>query len=347
MSEETAASKLLNGALVTSDDCSVTSQIGTIAPQKENVAKTAAATSARIQNATPPTEVVISSETLSPSIAASPLEQKNVTSLPSVTTTPIKPDVTLSEPNSVTLSEPNMTSSKQNTVVPSKPNMTSSNHNVLTQPVSNAVTLSKPNNVTPLEPNIGTSSKLTTVTPAEPTVVTSEEPTDNSPTEDTSIYSIAIGTAGEDTEICKKGQNSNGNQDEVHHKLTQGAETSNENTPRQYMAEMKSNVPVHKGEKEPQLDSLTRELYTGQRPMCSIPPMNKKAVRIFISSTFSDTKEERNALMQRVYPKLAELCRDKYGLEFQVSNNIGRQNIRPYTDYTQGICLSYTGYYSY
>ena len=33
---------------------------------------------------------------------------------------------------------------------------------------------------------------------------------------------------------------------------------------------------------------------------------------------FADTKEERNALMQHVYPKLAEFCREMHGLEFQV-----------------------------
>ena len=35
-----------------------------------------------------------------------------------------------------------------------------------------------------------------------------------------------------------------------------------------------------------------------------------------------DTKEERNALMERVYPKLSEFCRDKYGLEFQVRSGV-------------------------
>jgi hypothetical protein len=60
-------------------------------------------------------------------------------------------------------------------------------------------------------------------------------------------------------------------------------------------------------------------LYRGQCALDDLPPQNKKVVRIFVSSTFSDTKEERNALMQNVYPKLAELCRQKYGLEFQVS----------------------------
>lgn len=36
----------------------------------------------------------------------------------------------------------------------------------------------------------------------------------------------------------------------------------------------------------------------------------------------SDTKEERNALMQHVYPRLSQYCRDKHGLEFQVSHNV-------------------------
>ena len=40
---------------------------------------------------------------------------------------------------------------------------------------------------------------------------------------------------------------------------------------------------------------------------------------IWTVTIVSDTKEERNALMQHVYPKLAEYCREKHGLEFQVS----------------------------
>ena len=35
----------------------------------------------------------------------------------------------------------------------------------------------------------------------------------------------------------------------------------------------------------------------------------------------SDTKEERNALMERVYPKLNEFCK-KQGYEFQVKFQI-------------------------
>lgn len=36
------------------------------------------------------------------------------------------------------------------------------------------------------------------------------------------------------------------------------------------------------------------------------------------SSTFTDTTVERNALMEEIYPKLKEYCRETYGLDFQV-----------------------------
>ena len=34
--------------------------------------------------------------------------------------------------------------------------------------------------------------------------------------------------------------------------------------------------------------------------------------------TLADMVDERNALMERLYPRLKDFCRDKYGLEFQV-----------------------------
>ena len=39
---------------------------------------------------------------------------------------------------------------------------------------------------------------------------------------------------------------------------------------------------------------------------------------IFTSSTFTDMLMERNTLMEWVYPKIKEYCREKHGLEFQV-----------------------------
>jgi len=44
--------------------------------------------------------------------------------------------------------------------------------------------------------------------------------------------------------------------------------------------------------------------------------LSAKTFRIFVSSTFEDFKEERNALQERVFPRLRELCAE-YGFRFQ------------------------------
>ncbi|VDK17375.1 unnamed protein product [Anisakis simplex] len=49
-----------------------------------------------------------------------------------------------------------------------------------------------------------------------------------------------------------------------------------------------------------------------------IPAPLSKLVRVFTSSTFTDTTVERNALMESVYPELKEFCRETHGLDFQV-----------------------------
>ena len=49
-----------------------------------------------------------------------------------------------------------------------------------------------------------------------------------------------------------------------------------------------------------------------------LPPAPSKVVRIFLSSTFTDTYVERNLLIKRVYPKLQRICKEKYDLDFQV-----------------------------
>ena len=53
-----------------------------------------------------------------------------------------------------------------------------------------------------------------------------------------------------------------------------------------------------------------------------LPPVSSKIVRIFTSSTFTDMLMERNTLMEWVYPKIKEYCREKHGLEFQVHTAI-------------------------
>ena len=53
----------------------------------------------------------------------------------------------------------------------------------------------------------------------------------------------------------------------------------------------------------------------------NLPPLSSKVVRIFTSSTFTDMLMERNTLMEWVYPKIKEYCKEKHGLEFQVRFN--------------------------
>ncbi|XP_045162803.2 NACHT and WD repeat domain-containing protein 2-like [Mercenaria mercenaria] len=50
----------------------------------------------------------------------------------------------------------------------------------------------------------------------------------------------------------------------------------------------------------------------------NLPTLNSRLVRIFISSTFTDTREERNVLLEDVYPKLKSHCKKKYGMDFQL-----------------------------
>ncbi|GFO39257.1 NACHT and WD repeat domain-containing protein 1 [Plakobranchus ocellatus] len=51
--------------------------------------------------------------------------------------------------------------------------------------------------------------------------------------------------------------------------------------------------------------------------MSDIPPRPRSMVRIFLSSTFSDMRAERNALATDAYPKLRDFCA-QMGLSFQV-----------------------------
>ncbi|UJR24207.1 hypothetical protein I4U23_027173 [Adineta vaga] len=48
-----------------------------------------------------------------------------------------------------------------------------------------------------------------------------------------------------------------------------------------------------------------------------ISDVRSKVVRVFLSSTFSDTLIERDSLIDIVFPKLKDYCREKYRLEFQ------------------------------
>jgi len=47
------------------------------------------------------------------------------------------------------------------------------------------------------------------------------------------------------------------------------------------------------------------------------PRLVQKTVRIFLSSTFTDTRVERNELMEEVFEPIRELCQ-QHGIAFEV-----------------------------
>ena len=63
-------------------------------------------------------------------------------------------------------------------------------------------------------------------------------------------------------------------------------------------------------------DDEVDRIFTGE--LESLPKLSTKVVRIFTSSTFTDMLMERNTLMQFVYPRIKNYCREKHGIEFQV-----------------------------
>ena len=63
-----------------------------------------------------------------------------------------------------------------------------------------------------------------------------------------------------------------------------------------------------------QQDELTAGILRGE-PEEALKA-EQKAVRLFLSSTFSDAKRERNYLMREVFPSIRELCQN-HGVEFR------------------------------
>jgi hypothetical protein len=66
----------------------------------------------------------------------------------------------------------------------------------------------------------------------------------------------------------------------------------------------------------------------------------EKTFRVFISSTFSDLKAERDALQSRVFPRLQELCQ-RHGARFQAIDlrwGISQEASRD--QQTMNICLT-------
>jgi len=65
----------------------------------------------------------------------------------------------------------------------------------------------------------------------------------------------------------------------------------------------------------------------------------RPVIRVFVSSTFSDMKHERNALQGEVFPKLEQLCLDS-GFQFQaIDLRWGVSSEAGFDHRTMQICL--------
>ena len=64
-------------------------------------------------------------------------------------------------------------------------------------------------------------------------------------------------------------------------------------------------------------DSTYDRIFAGS--FANLPRLKPPLVRIYTSSTFTDMTLEKHVLVNDVYPKLKEYCRERYGLEFQVN----------------------------
>src|SRR3990170_2812188 len=68
-------------------------------------------------------------------------------------------------------------------------------------------------------------------------------------------------------------------------------------------------------------------------------PRTSRTFRVFVSSTFSDLKAERNALHERVFPRLRELCQ-AHGCRFQaIDLRWGVSEEAALDQQTMNICL--------
>lgn len=60
---------------------------------------------------------------------------------------------------------------------------------------------------------------------------------------------------------------------------------------------------------------IVRNILSGK--YSRVPDLRKKVIRIFLSSTFTDTNSERDHLIETVYPRLKDYCKREHDLDFQ------------------------------
>ncbi|XP_064605735.1 NACHT and WD repeat domain-containing protein 2-like [Liolophura sinensis] len=65
------------------------------------------------------------------------------------------------------------------------------------------------------------------------------------------------------------------------------------------------------------MNDQEKKVLLGQVTLGTIAPVPSGVVRVFICTSGQDTVQERNALIEIVYPRVREYCRREYGLEFQ------------------------------
>ncbi|CAH1801106.1 unnamed protein product [Owenia fusiformis] len=81
-----------------------------------------------------------------------------------------------------------------------------------------------------------------------------------------------------------------------------------------------------------------REIYRGR--LENLPDNTSNIVRIFLSSTFTDTVAERNILLEKAYPELRQFCAE-HGLDFQVVDmRWGVRDAMTSDHHTTELCLN-------
>ncbi|CAH1801102.1 unnamed protein product [Owenia fusiformis] len=88
---------------------------------------------------------------------------------------------------------------------------------------------------------------------------------------------------------------------------------------------------------EEEVVASQREIYRGR--LDNLPDNTSNIVRIFLSSTFTDTINERNILLDKAYPELRQFCAQN-GLDFQVVDmRWGVRDVMTSDHQTTEICL--------
>lgn len=65
----------------------------------------------------------------------------------------------------------------------------------------------------------------------------------------------------------------------------------------------------------------------------------KREIRVFVSSTFRDMREEREELVKRVFPQLRKLCEER-GVVWRKMSSVLKQPLRLFSEQLECLALS-------